>query len=171
MSSAAWRWMPIAVGAVLLAVFGASLPRAARAESSGDYVTLAVVVAGGSRVTKVSREQLKRAFTSQPVTGPDGQRLVPLNHPPRTPDRVGFDQTVLGMGPDEVGRFWIDRRIRGQAAPPRTVEDLATLRRLVERLPGAVAYLRPGQLSGNLKALAIDGKLPNDVGYPIVYRR
>ena len=40
---------------------------------------------------------------------------------PRTVDRVGFDQVVLKMDPDAVGRFWIDRKIRGGSGPPRTV--------------------------------------------------
>ena len=71
------------------------------------------------------------------------QEACSINHPPKTVDRVGFDQVVLGMDPETVGRFWIDRKIRGGSGPPRTVESLATLRRVVEKLPGALGYLRP----------------------------
>ncbi|MEO8180954.1 MAG: hypothetical protein ABI895_19135 [Deltaproteobacteria bacterium] len=45
---------------------------------------------------------------SEPVTGPDGTRLIPLNQPAEVPVRVGFDKLVLKMTPDYVGRFWID---------------------------------------------------------------
>jgi len=147
------------------------LPELAFAERSEETVTLAVVMGAGAKSHELSRQQLKRIFTSQPVNGPDGKRYVPLNHPPRTPDRVGFDRTVLGMDPEQVGRFWIDRRIRGGERPPRTVESVATLKRLVERLPGAIAYLRDSQLDGDLKAIAVEGKRPGEPAYPVVYRR
>ncbi len=156
----------VAIGLVL-----ALLPEPAFAERSEETVTLLVVVSGGSKTHDLSRQQLKRIFTSQPVTGPDGKRYVPLNHPPRTPDRVGFDRAVLGMNPDQVGRFWIDRRIRGGERPPRTVDNVTTLRRMVERLPGAIAYLRESQLGGDIEAIRVDGKRPGESSYPIVYRR
>jgi hypothetical protein len=74
------------------------------------------------------------------------------------------------MDADAVGRFWIDRKIRGGSGPPRTVESLATLRRVVEKLPGAIGYIRPGQLSNEVRAIRVDGKLPEDPGYPLHYR-
>ena len=49
-----------------------------------------------------------------------------------------FDNVVLGMDAERVGQFWIDRKIRGGSGPPRTVESLTTLRRVVEKLPGAI---------------------------------
>lgn len=133
-------------------------------------MVLAVVVVKTSPVSGMSLDSLRRIFLSQRVDDVPGPRPVPLNHPARTTDRVGFDRTVLGMGPDDVGRYWIDRRVRGGAPPPRTVDDPATLSRLIEKLPGAISYLRGAQVDGEKKALAIDGKLPHEKGYPIVYR-
>ena len=37
-------------------------------------------------------------------------------------------------------------------------------------LPGAIGYLRPGQLSSEVRAIRVDGKLPEDSGYPLHYR-
>lgn len=142
-------------------------PRPVRA---GNDVALAVIVAPNSRLTNISVADLRRVFQSERLTDPDGNRLIALNHPPKTVDRVGFDKVVMGMDPDAVGRFWIDRKIRGGSGPPRTVESLATLRRVVEKLPGAIGYLRPGQLSNEVRAIRVDGKLPEDSGYPVHYR-
>ena len=136
----------------------------------GTEVTLAVIVSPSSKLSNLSVADLRRVFQSERLTDPDGNRLIALNHPPKTVDRMGFDQVVLGMDAEAVGRFWIDRKIRGGSGPPRTVESLATLRRVVEKLPGAIGYIRPGQLSNEVRAIRVDGKLPEDTGYPVRYR-
>ena len=142
-------------------------PRAVRA---GNDVALAVIVSPESKLTNISVSDLRRVFQSERLTDPDGLKLIPLNHPPKTVDRVGFDRAVLGMDAEGVGRFWIDRKIRGGSGPPRSVESLSTLRRVVEKLPGAIGYVRPAQLSSEVRVIRVDGKLPEDPGYPIRYR-
>lgn len=153
--------------ALVLAILLGISPRPLRA---GNDVVLAVVVTPSSKLTNLSLADLRRVFQSERMTDPDGNKLIALNHPPKTPDRVGFDGVVLKMDPDAVGRFWIDRKIRGGSGPPRTVDSLATLRRVVEKLPGAIGYLRPGQLSSEVKAIRIEGKLPEDPSYPLRYQ-
>jgi hypothetical protein len=156
----------ILVGVVSAALL-ALAPRPVRA---GSDVSLAVIVSPSSKLTNISGDDLRRVFQSERITDPDGNRLLALNHPPKTVDRVGFDQSVLGMDADAVGRFWIDRKIRGGSGPPRTVESLATLRRVVEKLPGAIGYIRPAQLTNEVRAIRVDGKLPEDPGYLARYR-
>ena len=157
----------LALGGVVATALAVLTPRAVRASND---VALAIIVSPESRLTNISVTDLQRVFQSERLTDPDGSKLIPLNHPPKTVDRVGFDLVVLGMDPEAVGRFWIDRKIRGGSGPPRTVESLATLRRVVEKLPGAIGYIRPAQLSSEVRAIRVDGKLPEDPGYPVRYR-
>lgn len=156
--------------ALVAALVVGLLAVAPRPVNAGSDVSLAIIVSPNSKVTNISLADLRRVFQSERLTDPDGNRLIALNHPPKTVDRVGFDQVVLGMDADAVGRFWIDRKIRGSSGPPRTVESLATLRRVVQKLPGAIGYLRPGQLSNEVRAIRVDGKLPEDGGYPLRYQ-
>jgi hypothetical protein len=151
-------------------VFAALVSLAPRPVRAGNDVALAIIVSPTSKLSNVSMADLRRVFESERLTDPDGTKLIALNHPPKTVDRVGFDQVVLEMDPEAVGRFWIDRKIRGGNGPPRTVESLATLRRVVEKLPGAIGYIRPGQLSNEVRAIRVDGKLPEDPGYPVRYK-
>ena len=157
----------LAVGGFVATALAVLTPRAVRASND---VALAIIVSPESKLTNISVADLQRVFQSERLTDPDGSKLIPLNHPPKTVDRVGFDLVVLGMDPEAVGRFWIDRKIRGGSGPPRTVESLATLRRVVEKLPGAIGYIRPAQLSSEVRAIRVDGKLPEDPGYPVRYR-
>ncbi len=165
-------WYSWVVGpVVVLALLIAAVPKPARADLSTNTTTLALVVSTDSKTSELSLRQLGLIFRSQPVTSPSGKRFVAFNHPPRTPDRVGFDRVVLGMTPEEVARYWIDRRIRDGARAPRTVDSVTTLKRVVQHLPSAIAYLNVDQVDGDLRILTIDGKRPGEPGYPVVYRR
>lgn len=153
----------IALGAPAL-----SLLLEGRARAAGN-VTLAVIVPKDSSVQALKLGELRRVFTNADDSGFSGQRLLPFNHPARSTDRVAFDQVVLKMNPDEVSRFWIDRKIRGLPGPPRAVDSLSALLRLVARQSGAIGYARPGQITKDVRVIRIDGKLPNEAGYPIVF--
>src|SRR5262245_37456085 len=86
--------------------------------------TLVLVTQKNASLGELSLRQLKHLYMSEQVDGPTGSALIPLNHPPRAPARVAFDRAVLNMNADEVGRFWIDRKIRGQTGAPRAVPNI-----------------------------------------------
>ena len=76
-----------------------------------------------------------------------------------------FDQAVMGLKAEAVGRFWIDRRIRDQSGPPKSVPSVDLAVRLVMSLPGAIGYVRSDMLNPKVQALTIDGKSPGQKGY------
>ena len=130
---------------------------------------LAVIVHPSNKV-QLSLPEIASVFKTARRYWSGDKRIVPLNLSARSAHRLLFDRVVLGLDADAALRFWIDRKIRGGSGPPRTVESLATLRRVVEKLPGAIGYLRPGHLSNEVRAIRVDGKLPEDAGYPLQYR-
>ncbi|HEY3254556.1 MAG TPA: hypothetical protein VGJ91_11430 [Polyangiaceae bacterium] len=158
-------WLAVSLGCALLLL----LPNAERSARASDRVILAVVVAKSSAVQDLSLSGLKRIFTNEGDSDASGQRYVPFNHPPHTTDRVAFDKIVLGMSADDVSQFWIERKIRGMPGPPRSVDSLTLLLRLIARLPGAVGYARPSQLTSDVRAIRVNGKLPNDAAYPLTF--
>lgn len=129
---------------------------------------LVMIVAPESPLQNLELAVLVRLFGGDPVTDPSGRSLIPFNHPPRSPDRVLFDQRVLGMEPDEVAKYWIDRKIRGQSGPPRTATSLRMLVGVVSKLPGGVGYVRPEYVSSEVRALKVGGKAPDAAGYPLL---
>lgn len=145
------------------------LPSVERLARASERVVLAVVVARSSSVQDVRLSELRRIFTNEGDSDGSGQRYVPFNHPPHTTDRVAFDKLVLGMSPDDVSQFWIERKIRGLAGPPRSVDSLSLLLRLIARLPGGIGYARPAQLTNEVRAVRVNGKLPNEPDYPLSF--
>lgn len=144
----------------LLWGLGASRPAAA------DGAKLVVVVSKGSPIKSLSRNELRRAFLGEPVSAKD-ITLVPFNSPPGTPPRAGFDQAILGMSPAEVGRFWVDRKVRGQPGAPRSLPSIAHVLKVVAKFPGAVSYVPADQLTAAVQPVAVDGVTYTDERYPI----
>jgi hypothetical protein len=132
----------------------------------GDGKKLVVVVARGSAVTDISRTDLKRCFFNDTVSV-KGTTLVPFNAQPSTAERGGFDRAVLGMSPDQAGRFWVDRKVRGQGGPPRSLPSNTYIAKVVAKFPGAIGYLPVDQLTADVQPVAVDGVPYTDPRYGI----
>jgi len=163
------RLASLLVFGLLIALALGVLPRTERSAHAAGRIALAVFVSKESALQDVKLSDLRRIFLNADDSGFSGQRSVPFNHPAHSGDRIGFDQTVLKMTPEEVSRFWIDRKIRGLPGPPRAVDSLSLLLHLVARLPGGIAYARPASVTTDVRVIRIDGKLPSDAGYPLQY--
>jgi len=161
------RRLLLALGALVPLL--SALPNVERTARAAERVTLAVFVAKESGVQNLKMTELRRVFINADDSGFSGRRRVPFNHTARSSDRIGFDKTVLRMGPEEVSRFWIDRKIRGLPGPPRAVDSLSQLLRLVSHTSGGIGYARPSQLTNDVRAIRINGKLPSDAGYPVQF--
>lgn len=139
---------------------------ASPALDAGEKVRFALVVAKDSPISDITFHELKRLYKGE-VVNVAGKRLVALNLPASSDHRVRFDQAVLGMNPENVSRYWIDRKIRGQSGPPKTLDGPDLVRRVVTRLDGGIGYVRVSEVRPEVKVLRVDAKSPNDNGYPI----
>jgi len=149
---------------VVLVGVGASAP--GHSLKAGERVPLAVIVAKSSELSELSSAQLTRMFMGEFVDN-GVRRLIPLNRATATEEREEFDRAVLGKSPDEMARYWIDRKIRGQSGAPKAVEPVDVYERVIAKLDGAIGYVRVGDIRGDVKVLRIDGKAPTDRGYPL----
>jgi len=158
--------------AALLSILtlGFFTPGAHRAVAQNPWNgALAIVVGPGFGERDISFAMLRRAFRGE-ATEFGGSRLVPFNYAPEHPARRALDLSVLGMPPDQVGAYWIDRRIRGEGMPPRIVPSPLIMKAVVARLPGAIGYLPADQVDANLTVLTIDGKHVRSPDYPLRLR-
>jgi hypothetical protein len=114
---------------------------------------LAVIV-HPSNPSRVSIEEIAAIFKTTMRYWSGSKRVVALNLPPRSPDRVLFDRVVLGMDPDESFRYWIDRKIRGGEPAPRSVPDPQLVLRIVQRMEAAIGYAPSHLVKGGVRVIA-----------------
>jgi hypothetical protein len=133
--------------------------------AAADGKKLVIVVAKGSELTSISRSDLKHCFLGESVSG-GGKTLVPFNASIGGAERSAFDRTVLGMSPDDVGQFWVNRKIRGQSSAPRSLSN-AHVAKVVAKFPAAIGYLPADQLTPDLQAVALDGVPYTDARYNV----
>jgi ABC-type phosphate transport system substrate-binding protein len=123
---------------------------------------ISVIVHRSSRVSGVDRNELRQIFqTNKTAWSQTGDRVSPLNLPDKHLTRQEFDRVVLGLEPDRVARYWVDRRIRGDARPPRTAPNPAAVIRAVTGNPEMVGYVLASEVDKDVKVIAriVDGKL------------
>ena len=92
---------------------------------------------------------------------------MPFNAQPKTAERTGFDRGVLGMSPDEVGRYWVDRKVRGQSGAPRSLPSVMHVQKVVAKFPNAISYLPADQLTADVQPMKIDGTAYTDASYAL----
>ncbi|MET0344017.1 MAG: hypothetical protein ABW252_23590 [Polyangiales bacterium] len=160
--SIANRWLLLSCALLL----GALAPLRAPLRAA-DQDPLVLVASAQGELKDLSLSELRRAYEGYPVEYASGKRVIPFNLPSGTPDRAHFDRELFGMTPDEMARFWVDQRIRGQSQQPRALASPELAVRVVAALQGAVAYVRASTLNPTVRVLTIDGKTSETPGYPL----
>jgi hypothetical protein len=155
------------LSALILALLVASgVPlRAPPARAAGK--PLLVIMAANARIKDISSSTLRRVFQGLPTDFAAGEHFIPVNHPVGSATRIQFDRAVLGLESGQVGAFWIDRRIRDEGMPPRTVPSAALALRVAASLPGAITYSLPELFNASVSALTVDGKAATHPQYPL----
>jgi len=151
-------------GCSLLLVLLSFVP--VRMVSAGTELCLVVVVAKGSPIRDISKAELRQIFMGE-TTVLSGNKVVPFNFESKTRQRIAFDELVLGMSVDEVGRYWIDRKIRGQRPPPRSLPSSAYMARVVQKWPGALGYLPENELPADIQPVTVGGVSFQDPRYAL----
>jgi len=104
--------------------------------------------------TALSREELRPIFQARKTTWPDGSSVRPFNLAPTAYARQAFDNAVLGLSPELMLRYWIDRRVRGDAHPPKSVSSDEIMLKVVKSSIGAIGYVEAASVDSSVKVLA-----------------
>lgn len=153
--------------ALACALAGSALVRTGGSRAFAETEPLLVVASLAFPGSDITLSDLKTAFRGQrAISG--GKVIVPINHNAGTPLRVEFDMVVLGLDQAAVGRYWVDRRIRDEGSPPKSVPSAELAVRVVAAIPTAITYARRALLTPKVKVLTVDGKTAERPGYALV---
>ena len=136
----------------LLALIGSALLWPATS-SAGDDV-IAVIANKDVPQAKLGRDELRPIFQTTKTQWSNGTTIVPLNLPEDNSLRKGFDSAVLGLDPDRVARYWIDRKIRGDGRPPKKLSSPGAVLKAVAKTSGAIGYVAVADVDASVKVVA-----------------
>jgi len=125
-------------------------------EGSGAAApNIAVVVNKHNGTERLNRDELRAIFQTKKTSWDDGKHIIALNLPSDDATRAQFDEVVLGMTPNEVARYWIDRKIRGGARPPIRLPNSRLVMAVVEKKREAIGYVREDQVTDAVRVVAL----------------
>ena len=150
--------------AALLAVVLAT-GASARAQSAA----LAIVVHRSNPVESLTRAELRQILLLERQSWPNNKKITVVMRDSGQPERVALLHAVCQMTERDFDRRLLQTTFQGGAlAQPRTISTPDGMLRFVFNVPGALGYLRADAVDATVKVVRIDGKLPNEPGYPLV---
>lgn len=128
---------------------------------------MAIVVNRANPAENVSLAELRRMYRGQRSRWAGGRRVTVLMRDPGTPEREAIIDALYGMDESEYSRSVLQGIFAGQTAEaPRTLSSANGVMRFVFNAPGAIGYVRLSDVDGSVRVLRVDGRAPQDAGYP-----
>lgn len=122
------------------------LGRSATAQLGG------VAVIGHPDLARVDVPTIQRIYTGR-VVEVAGLSVTPINVSSNNPVRARFLATYLSQNEENYLAYWTVRRYIGKGVPPREVETLAEVIRLVQSTRGAIGYIDEASLAPGLNVI------------------
>lgn len=155
----------LAAGAVVLALLGT--PDAVGAQER-EGLAVAIVVHPSVGVDELSFEELRTIFLGERQFWPDRSRITLLVRAPVAYERELVLNRIYRMSEDQFRQYWIAKMFRAEVASgPKLVYSNDMARELVTAIPGAITFMRAGDVNESVKVLRISGALPSDADYPL----
>ncbi len=143
------RWLSRA-----LATLGLGVALWARGTEAGPS-DLLVIINSQNSTSRLTASELRPIFQTSKRKWDNGALVEPVNLPEKSVPRQVFDKAVMGFDPDTALRYWIDRKVRGEARPPKKLPTAAAVLAHVASTPGGIGYVpAEGSLGPGVKVVA-----------------
>lgn len=130
------------------------------------FAQIAVVVHPDNSVTDISLSDLKRIYLGKVTSYESGDAIVLTGN--QKLDEA-FYQQVLDMSVRRVRKHWMKVVFEGEyATPPTAFDDLAELRKFINRNKGAIGFVKLSDVDSTLKMLTVEGLDPEAEDYPLL---
>ncbi len=140
-------------------------PVAPGAQTGND---VAVVVHPDVAVDNLSTSELRRLVLGDRGFWPGSLRITLLIRAPVAHERDIVVKQICEMTEAQFRQHWIAKVFRADmAAAPKIVYSSEMAVDLVNRIPGAIAFVDAAQVAKGAHVVKIDGRLPGDKGYTL----
>jgi ABC-type phosphate transport system substrate-binding protein len=131
-------------------------------------VPIAIVVHKDTTVEDLSLQDLRSIFLANQQFWPDRTRITLLVRAPKSDERDFVLNRIYQMDEAQFRQYWIAKMFRAEVPRgPKIVFSNDMALELVVAIPGSISFIKADQVSGDVRLLRVDGKLPDDDGYPL----
>lgn len=135
-------------------------------EQAAGTEPLVIVVSRSNPVDDLSSAELRKIFLGNRSHWSNGRRITLVMREPGVPERATVLRDVCGMSEDQLKNHFLHGLYTGEIlVSPKILASPTGVRKFIFNVPGAIGYLRPGDLDPTVKVLRIDELLPEDKGY------
>lgn len=139
-----------------------------RVHAARPKESLAIVVNRANPLENLSIAELRIVFLGERSHWPNGRRITLVMMEPGQPERETLVRDVCRMSESDLRRRYLQGLLTGEVlVSPKTLANPVGVRKFVFNVPGAIGYLRPGDVDETVKVIRIDGHLPGESEYPL----
>jgi ABC-type phosphate transport system substrate-binding protein len=138
------------------------------AEQSTTVESLAIVVNRANPVDDLSFPELRRIFLGNRSHWANGRRITLVMREPGEPERKTILRDVCSMSEDQLKTHFLHGLYTGEIlVSPKILASPVGVRKFIFNVPGAIGYMRVGDVDTTVKVLRVDELLPNEKGYKL----
>ena len=146
-------------------VFAGSRP-AASPEAGLPTEPLVIVVNRSNPIDDLTSAELRKIFLGNRSHWANGRRITLVMREPGEPERNTVLHEVCGMTEDQLKNHFLHGLFTGEIlVSPKILSSPTGVRKFIFNVPGAIGYLRIGDVDPTVKVLRIDELMPEDKGY------
>jgi hypothetical protein len=127
---------------------------------------IAVIVSPKIAATTLSIGELRKIYQGDKPSWPSGQKVTILM-PSGGKERDLVLKKLLQMTDAQYKQFWIAKVFRSEATGEPKAISSGSAGDMVKGTVGAIACVDADSVPSGVKTLKIDGKSPDDAGYPL----
>ena len=148
---------------------GSGRTGAAPAADQGNLSeSLVIVVNRSNPVSDLTFEELRRIFLGNRSHWPNGRRITLVMSEPGEPERRTMLHEICAMNEDQFKNHFVHGLFTGEIlVSPKILSSPMGVRKFIFNVPGAIGYLRVGDVDDSVKVVRIDELLPDDKGYKL----
>ena len=146
----------------------AGAPASFQSESGAQVEPLVIVVNRSNPVDDLSSAELRRIFLGNRSHWANGRRITLVMREPGVAERAAFLRDVCGLNEDQLKNHFLHGLYTGEIlVSPKILASPTGVRKFIFNVPGAIGYLRIGDVDPTVKVVRIDELLPADKGYKL----
>jgi ABC-type phosphate transport system substrate-binding protein len=134
------------------------------------YADVAVIVNKSNPVSDISYTELKQILEVRKQYWDNGEKITLIFKPVVSNETRTLIDMVYKIKYEEFGKYWLLKVYDSKIMEfPKMLNSTGTINILVSEIPGAIAFVGVNDVSkrGNIKILKIEGKMPDEEGYPL----